>query len=168
MLLLTMSCETGSCFIKHMRCCVQAWWCWATPCSWQWAMARSAPRMAPTEMRSSTCRSQTWWYALSGHHSIWLTQEYASSEPPAVTDLPCWQVQDYWAPSNVAALNAGGLDLGSSAPIPVSNNTLIFMGGRDGSYYLLKEDALGGSASTPLGFIPPDATMPAGTGGLYK
>ena len=84
------------------------------------------------------------------------------------SELPCWQVQDHWAPSNVAALNAGGFDLGSSAPIPVSNNTLIFVGGMDGSYYLLKADALGGSAAIPLGFIPPDATMPAGTGGLYK
>ena len=179
-----MSCENGSCFMKRMRCCVQAWWCWATPCSWQWAMARSAPRMAPTEMRSSTCRFQTWWYVVSGHlcdfmscrSSVWTSSEPCSScavhmpfwHHSRKVIMPCCQVQDYWAPSNVAALNAGGFDLGSSAPIPVSNNTLIFMGGRDGSYYLLKADALGGSASTPLGFIPPDATMPAGTGGLYK
>ncbi len=39
-------------------------------------------------------------------------------------------------------------------PSPVSNGSLLFMGGEDGSYYLLSAAALGGNASTPLGFIP--------------
>ena len=78
------------------------------------------------------------------------------------------QVQDYWAPNNAAALNTAGLDTGSSAPIAVSNGSLLFMGGEDGSYYLLSANALGGNASIPLGFIPPDPTMQVGTGGLYR
>ena len=78
------------------------------------------------------------------------------------------QVQDYWAAPNAAALNAAGLDTGSSAPIPVSNGSLLFVGGEDGSYYLLRANALGGNATTPLGYIPADPTMQAGTGGLYK
>ncbi len=71
-------------------------------------------------------------------------------------------------PTNVAALNRADLDVGSSAPIPVSNGSLLFMGGEDGSYYLLNAAALGGNASTPLGFIPTDPTTQVGTGGLYR
>ncbi len=71
-------------------------------------------------------------------------------------------------PTNVAALNTAGLDVGSSAPMPVSNGSLLFMGGEDGSYYLLNAAALGGNASTPLGFIPTDPTTQVGTGGLYR
>lgn len=78
------------------------------------------------------------------------------------------QVQDYWVPANVAAVNTAGLDTGSSAPILVSNGSLLFMGGEDGSYYLLGATTLGGNASTPLGFIPPDPPMQVGTGGLYR
>ena len=62
--------KDNCCLFTHTPCGVQAWWCWATPCSWQWAMARSAPRMAPTEMQSSTCPSQTWWYELHGRLCI--------------------------------------------------------------------------------------------------
>lgn len=77
-------------------------------------------------------------------------------------------MQEYWAPSNVATLNAEQLDVGASAPIPVNNGTALFIGGDDGSYYLLNASALGGANALPLGFIPADPTLATGAGGLYK
>jgi hypothetical protein len=50
----------------------------------------------------------------------------------------------------------------------LNNGTALFMGGDDGSYYLLNASALGGANASPLGFIPADPTLATGAGGLYR
>ena len=56
---------------------------------------------------------------------------------------PGLNIQDYFAPSNWVALNAGDTDLGSMPPMELGNG-LIFQAGKEGVGYLLNESSLGG------------------------
>ncbi len=83
---------------------------------------------------------------------------------------PSLAVQDTFAPSNFAALNASDADLGSTGPT-LAGTDLVFQIGKSGVGYLLRADHLGGiggqafSQQVCQGAYGANATVPAGTSG---
>jgi outer membrane protein assembly factor BamB len=57
---------------------------------------------------------------------------------------PTLQVISYFTPSNYVALNQEDLDIGSTGPILIGNQNLLFQVGKQGVGYLLNETNLGG------------------------
>jgi outer membrane protein assembly factor BamB len=87
---------------------------------------------------------------------------------------PSLKVEDYFAPTNWAALNSGDTDLGSVAPLLLGNET-IFQIGKEGVGYLLNASNLGNvggeefsgqvcSAYGGLAYSPPNIYVPCGGG----
>ena len=52
-------------------------------------------------------------------------------------------VVDYFTPANEAALSAGDIDFGSSAPVLIPGTSLAITGGKDGKLFLLSTNNLG-------------------------
>jgi len=83
------------------------------------------------------------------------------------------QVRDYWTPSNQAILDDNDLDFGSTAPIPVLNDQYVFVGGKEGTLYLLNSSALGGynpnnNDANSHSVIDAPANTELGTNGIYR
>ena len=83
------------------------------------------------------------------------------------------QVKDWWTPSDQAILDDNDLDFGSSAPIPVLNDQFLFVGGKEGTLYLLNTTNLGGynpnnSDANAHSVIEADKKEISGTNGIYR
>ena len=85
----------------------------------------------------------------------------------------CKQVKDFWTPSDQSFLDDNDLDFGSAVPVPVLNDEYLFVGGKEGSLYLLNANALGGyNASNhdanAHAVVPVNPTDEPGTNGIYR
>ncbi len=83
------------------------------------------------------------------------------------------QVKDWWTPSDQAILDDNDLDFGSSAPIPVMNDQFLFVGGKEGTLYLLNATNLGGynpnnSDANAHSVIEANKKEISGTNGIYR
>ena len=83
------------------------------------------------------------------------------------------QVKDWWTPSDQAILDDNDLDFGSSAPIPVMNDQFLFVGGKEGTLYLLNTTNLGGynpnnSDANAHSVIEANKKEISGTNGIYR
>ena len=83
------------------------------------------------------------------------------------------QVRDFWTPSDQAVLDDNDLDFGSATPIPVLGDNFLFVGGKEGTLYLLNSSALGGYNATNHDanahfVIESDANKEIGTNGIYR
>ena len=85
----------------------------------------------------------------------------------------CKQVKDFWTPSDQSFLDDNDLDFGSAVPVPVLNDEYLFVGGKEGSLYLLNANALGGYNATnhdanAHAVVPVNSTDKPGTNGIYR
>ena len=85
----------------------------------------------------------------------------------------CKQVKDFWTPSDQSFLDNNDLDFGSAVPVPVLNDEFLFVGGKEGSLYLLNANALGGYNASNRdanahAVVPVNPTDEPGTNGIYR
>lgn len=85
----------------------------------------------------------------------------------------CKQVKDFWTPSDQSFLDDNDLDFGSAVPVPVLNDEFLFVGGKEGTLYLLNATALGGYNATnhdanAHSVVPVNPTDEPGTNGIYR
>jgi outer membrane protein assembly factor BamB len=78
------------------------------------------------------------WVA-SGNGDSTTTFDYGNAVLRLSPDL---KLRDWFAPANWAALNSADADLGSISPVPLSNG-LVWISGKGGTGYLLRQDHLG-------------------------
>lgn len=95
------------------------------------------------------------------------------SDFKALTVWLCGQIRDYWTPSDQSFLDDNDLDFGSAVPIPVLNGKYLFVGGKEGTLYLLNSTALGGynannNDANARSVIPPNKNDEPGTNGIYR
>ncbi len=87
--------------------------------------------------------------------------------------LAVCQVKDWWTPSDQAILDDNDLDFGSSAPIPVLDDQFLFVGGKEGTLYLLNTTNLGGynpnnSDANAVSVVEANKKEISGTNGIYR
>ena len=83
------------------------------------------------------------------------------------------QVKDFWTPSDQSFLDDNDLDFGSAVPVPVLDDKFLFVGGKEGSLYLLNASALGGynaanHDANAHSVVPVNPNDEPGTNGIYR
>lgn len=80
-------------------------------------------------------------YIASGNSQGAKTYDYGDG---VIQLSPTLQVLSYFAPSDYAQLNQQDQDLGTTGPIQLNNQSLVFEVGKEGVGYLLNQSSLGG------------------------